>query len=154
VSAGPDDCLDSKKIVRAGVACLVLRWTPHDVAEQQLKVLVLQRKGSHGAGEWSVPGGWMEFGEGAAEAALREVEEETGIKAVYLKPLGVTEDFFGDEGKHCITLWHSAIAPVDAEPVFTEPDKVAGFKWILPGGPFPAPLFLPFKNFLEQGIAI
>lgn len=37
--------------------------------------------GNHGAGLWTLPGGGLEFGEGPNEAAIREVEEETGLEA-------------------------------------------------------------------------
>ena len=38
------------------------------------------RKGAHGEGTWSVPGGHLEFGETIEEGSAREVLEETGLK--------------------------------------------------------------------------
>lgn len=43
------------------------------------KVLVVRRGNEPMAGKWSFPGGRVEFGEGLAEAALREAREETGV---------------------------------------------------------------------------
>ena len=42
--------------------------------------IVLIRRGQEPRlGEWSIPGGKLEWGEGLREALLREVEEETGL---------------------------------------------------------------------------
>lgn len=140
--------LAQNKIARVGVACIVIRYVP-DVSD--VEVLMLRRAGSHGPGTWSVPGGWLEYGEASFQAALREVREETGLEAAYIRPAGYTEDFFPEAGKHCVTLWHRAIVKTDAEPRFTEPDKVTAFQWVAPQGPYPEPLFLPLANFLAQG---
>lgn len=44
-------------------------------------VLLIQRGTAPRKGEWSIPGGRIETGETKQEAALRELMEETGIKA-------------------------------------------------------------------------
>ncbi len=43
---------------------------------------------------WSLPKGHLEEGETAEQAALREVEEETGIQGHILAPLGVIDFWF------------------------------------------------------------
>lgn len=140
--------LAQNTIARAGVACIPIRYNP---TEGGVQVLFLRRTGAHGAGTWSMPGGWLEYGEPSFQAALRELKEETGLTGTYIRPAGYTEDFFPDAGKHCVTLWHRAIVPPGSEPVLTELDRVTEFRWVSPTGPFPEPLFLPLANFLAQG---
>ena len=45
------------------------------------EVLLIKRGNPPRKGEWSIPGGKIEFGETEIKAALRELYEETGIKA-------------------------------------------------------------------------
>jgi ADP-ribose pyrophosphatase YjhB (NUDIX family) len=42
------------------------------------QVLLGQRRGSHGAGDYAAPGGHLEYGESFETAVRREVREETG----------------------------------------------------------------------------
>jgi ADP-ribose pyrophosphatase len=63
---------------KVGVGCLVL--------DDLGRVLLVKRAYPPGAGMWSVPGGHVELGEDLIEAATRELEEETGVKA---EPIGV-----------------------------------------------------------------
>ncbi|WP_235874976.1 NUDIX domain-containing protein [Saccharopolyspora aridisoli] len=44
-------------------------------------VLLGMRKGAHGAGEWSFPGGEVDPGEAPEDTAARELAEETGLRA-------------------------------------------------------------------------
>jgi len=45
------------------------------------EVLIIQRGTAPRKGEWSIPGGRIEDGEREEDAALRELFEETGVKA-------------------------------------------------------------------------
>ncbi len=50
------------------------------------KVLLIRRDDT---GEWALPGGAVEEGELPNEAAAREVEEETGLKVLAVRPVGL-----------------------------------------------------------------
>ena len=52
-------------------------------------VLLVKRKNEPFAGQWALPGGRMKIGESLHTAALRELEEETGLRLVELQPVGV-----------------------------------------------------------------
>jgi ADP-ribose pyrophosphatase YjhB (NUDIX family) len=44
-----------------------------------------------GVGEWTLPGGGLEFGESPAAGALRELEEETGLQGTIVELLDVLD---------------------------------------------------------------
>lgn len=46
---------------------------------QNAQVLLVKRKFEPRAGEWSLPAGFIEWGEGPEETARRELKEETGL---------------------------------------------------------------------------
>jgi 8-oxo-dGTP diphosphatase len=60
----------------------ISRLAAYGVIRREDRVLLCRvSAGNLGAGLWTLPGGGMEFGESPEEAAMREVEEETGYAA-------------------------------------------------------------------------
>jgi 8-oxo-dGTP pyrophosphatase MutT (NUDIX family) len=49
---------------------------------------------ARGDTRWQLPKGWLEQGETASEAALREVQEETGLRASIQDKLGTIDYWF------------------------------------------------------------
>ena len=123
---------------RVGVAVLLF---------QAGKLLLIRRKGSHGAGSWATPGGHLEFGEEPADCARREAKEEVGVDVGEVTFRSITNDLFVEEGKHYITLWMSARI-TDGEPTVAARDEVAELGWFDPSD-LPQPLFLPLRNLLS-----
>jgi 8-oxo-dGTP diphosphatase len=65
------------------------------------QVLLIRRGTPPRLNEWSLPGGRIEWGEGAAAAALRELAEETGVAAELLGLIDVVDGLFYDEAGAC-----------------------------------------------------
>jgi 8-oxo-dGTP diphosphatase len=57
------------------------------------QILLIRRGKPPREGEWSIPGGRVETGEAVAEAALRELKEETGVEAAILGLIDVVDHF-------------------------------------------------------------
>lgn len=55
------------------------------------EVLIARRGKPPAVGLWSLPGGMVELGETAAEAAVRELHEETGVRAMAVALADVVE---------------------------------------------------------------
>ena len=68
-------------------------------------LLLVQRANEPGAGRWAVPGGRVEPGETLAEAAIREVQEETGLE-VAIRDIAWVGDSIGPGDP---PSWHFAI---------------------------------------------
>ena len=64
------------------------------------RVLVVRRANPPMLGRWGFPGGVLELGETVAQGAMRELEEETGVKAEAAGPLTVIDTIDRDrEGR-------------------------------------------------------
>ena len=55
--------------------------------EEDLKVILIKRDLEPFAGQWALPGGFVQLDETLKETAIRELREETGIEKVFLEQL-------------------------------------------------------------------
>ncbi len=70
-----------------------------DLAGEVPRGALIGRTDRHGRLLWSLPKGHIEAGETAEQAAVREVEEETGISGEILAELGTIDFWFVAEGR-------------------------------------------------------
>ncbi len=120
---------------KVGVAAIIIR---------DGKVLLIKRKGVHGQGSWSTPGGHLENGETPEQCAIRETCEEAGVEIANARFQAVTNDIFPDSGKHYITIWMQGLL-VSGKPRIASEYEVAEIGWFA-WDALPAPLFIPFQN--------
>jgi len=120
-----------------GVAVMILKGD---------QVLLGKRKGSHGEGEWSFPGGHVELGESWEKALLRELEEETGD--IKISPLryfclaNATQYIRKDPEKHYTHIGYVADWR-EGEPEVRD-DKCEEWRWFSVYD-LPSPLFAMTK---------
>jgi len=72
-------------------------------------VLLIRRGRPPRQGEWSLPGGRIEPGERALDAALRELREETGVEARIVGLVDVVDGIFPEAGLHYVLIDYAAV---------------------------------------------
>lgn len=84
-------------------------------------------------GKWDLPKGKIEHFEKKNEAALREVEEETGIgKLIIVDSLIRTRHLYDEKGKHCLKLtwWYFMKTSDQRVPVPQKEEGITNAQWI------------------------
>jgi len=83
----------------------------------QLKVLLIQRKHPPFESAWALPGGFVHMEEDLEAAALRELEEETGVRDVFIEQLYT----FGKPGRdprgRVVSVAYFALVNLSEHPV-------------------------------------
>lgn len=97
--------------------------------EWELQVLLIQRGIPPFEGRWALPGGFVLEDESVEAAARRELEEETGVRNVYLEQLYT----FGEPGRdprgRVVTVAYYALLTTEAAPLVAGTDAGAA-RWM------------------------
>ncbi|MBN2051869.1 NUDIX hydrolase [Candidatus Woesearchaeota archaeon] len=101
---------DAEKFEKPGVSVDIIIFT---VRNNELKVLLIKRKSWPFKGMWAIPGGFVGIKEPLEEAAKRELEEETGVKNVYLEQLYTFGEPDRDPRTRVITVAYYALISSD-----------------------------------------
>jgi mutator protein MutT len=59
------------------------------ILQKNSRILLVKRKFAPAAGDWSLPAGFIEWGEGPEQTAIRELKEETGLDIAVRSIYGV-----------------------------------------------------------------
>ena len=138
---------------------------------QSGEILVGKRKGSHGSGQWALPGGALEWKETSKSCAIRELHEETGIDLREVWHEEVHDSLDGtweigddkccfhtcesiiDDNNHWITLFRLFFVneiDVKGKEKTMEPNKCEGWIWRRPED-IQEPMFTPLRKLLQSG---
>jgi 8-oxo-dGTP diphosphatase len=126
MSAGPDNVRAGREYPRrpiAGVAAVVVCGD---------EILLIRRGREPMLGAWSLPGGALELGETTAEGVVREVFEETGVRARPVDVITSIDRIHRDDAgrvqfHYVIVEWLCVAAP-PCEPVCG--DDAAEARWV------------------------
>jgi 8-oxo-dGTP diphosphatase len=96
---------------------------------EDLKVLLIQRGHPPFQHAWAFPGGFVEMEESLEAAALRELEEETGVKDVFFEQLFTFGNPDRDPRGRVISVSYYALVNLHEHPVraASDADKAAWF---------------------------
>ena len=84
---------------------------------------------------WDLPKGKLDRGEDFESAALREVEEETGLKVLISGPITSTYHTYQLSGERILkkTRWFEMNCECEAEPRLQAEEGITGYRWFRPG---------------------
>ncbi|MBT8435357.1 MAG: NUDIX domain-containing protein [Gammaproteobacteria bacterium] len=108
-----------------------------------------KRRSAKNGFEWQLPGGWIERGESPAQAARREVCEETGLKLQQVCFVGITNNI-STRHKHSISLYFEAECADIGSLIVAEDSKCIAWEW-RNWADLTGPLFLPLRLFRKTG---
>jgi len=96
--------------------------------EAEPKVLLIQRGFDPYKGYWAFPGGFVNMDETTEQCAIRELEEETGLKVATIHQIGAYSKVDRDPRGRTITVAYLAI--IDKPIAVTGRDDAAKAEWI------------------------
>ena len=118
--------------------------------EDTPQVLLIQRGFEPFKGCWAIPGGFMNMDETTEQCAIRELEEETGLKISDVRQIGAFSKIDRDPRGRTITVAYLAI--VDAPLEVKGLDDAAKAQWF-PLSTLP-PLAFDHADILREAIAL
>jgi len=104
--------------IHLAVDAVVFGYTPN----RRIRVLLIQRKYPPFAGQWALPGGFVNEGESLETAVSRELREETGLEINYLEQLYTFGEPGRDPRKRVVSVVYFALVRPDAFQLHAQSD--------------------------------
>lgn len=96
------------------VDCVIFGY---EASASSLKVLLIRRKLPPFAGDWSLPGGFVQIEESVEAAAIRELREETGVADVFLEQLYTFGAVDRDPRDRAVSVAYYALVSLQRHPL-------------------------------------
>lgn len=103
-------------------SCVTADLVIFTIRENDLKILLVRRAADPYRGVWALPGGFVREDEALEDAARRELEEETGLRDVYLEQLYTFGDPKRDPRSRVVTVAYYALIRSDQRPLRASTD--------------------------------
>lgn len=118
---------DAESIVREAVHYTLPRVVAEAVIERDDRLLLVKPSRGFNEGFWTLPGGFVSYGESPAECVAREVREEVGVECRIGECLGV-ETFMGQASFY---TWHMFFyrAEVMSDDFRPPADEIQDVRW-------------------------
>ena len=140
--------------VSVGVGLIIARRSPEATGPADIEVLLMRRAGSHAAGVWAVPGGWVDADDRhPIDTVRREAVEEVNVSIRHAKLVGVTSEDFVDF--RSVTLYYLACAwngEWQGEPKICEPHKCTELMWHPVRKRIPQPAFPGLRDGVDYAV--
>ena len=95
---------------------------------KSLRILLIERGVEPFKGSWALPGGFVRMDETVEQAAMRELQEETNVKGVYMSQLAVFSEVDRDPRERVITVaFYALVKPSDHDVIGG--DDAASAQW-------------------------
>ena len=132
---------------------LIIFTVAGELQDLRLQVLLIQRDLEPFRGSWALPGGFVRENEDLADAAARELDEETGVHDVPLEQVETVGTPGRDPRGHVITVVYVGLVAADRHHLAASGDARKA-SWFDVAGPGALPK-LPFDHarLLEMGLA-
>ena len=138
---------DSSGYDRPSVTVDVVIFT---LQNRELHVLLVGRKRWPHEGRWAIPGGFLNNDETLDQAARRELEEETGVRDIYLEQLYTFGDPKRDPRGRVISVAYIALVSADKQTLRAS-NESAEVRWF-PVRRLPGPLAFDHDTILATGL--
>src|SRR5262249_6619622 len=104
---------------------IVLFTVTGSLQNHRLRVLLIERGEQPFRGAWALPGGFVRPDEDLPAAALRELQEETGIAQVFLEQVAAVGTPGRDPRGHTITVLYVGLIAADRHQLASQGDAAA-----------------------------